>query len=111
MKKQVFSIIKERVIPIIIWVITISISFFLGNALFGYLFHVKTSQPTVERFITYHLDKTISYDFIMSGVYYVVDTETDNVYLRMVGGSNIGLSPLYDTEGNITKAKDIGIIY
>ena len=111
MKKRIFSIIKERVIPIIIWIIVTFIGFFLGNALFSYLFHIKTSQPTVERFITYHLDKTISYDFITNGVYYVVDTETDNVYLRMVGGSNIGLSPLYDENGNITKAKDMGIIY
>lgn len=111
MNKKIFSIIKERVMPIVIWVIVLSIGFFLGNTLFGCLFHVKTSQPTTERFITYHLDKTISHDFIVNGAYYLVDTETDNVYLRMVGGSNIGLTPLYDAEGNITKAKDIGIIY
>ena len=111
MKKKIFSIIKERVIPIVIFAITVSVGFFFGNTLFSCLFHVKTSQPTTERFITYHLDKTVSHDLIVNDVYYIVDTETDNVYLRMVGGSNIGLTILYDENGNIVKAKDLGINY
>ena len=64
------------------------------------------------RFIMYNQDLTIFNSvFINPGYYYIVDTYTDNVYVQKTGASHVGIFPLYDENGNITKAKDMGIIY
>lgn len=64
------------------------------------------------RFIMYNQDLTIFNSVIINpGYYYIVDTYTDNVYVQKTGASHVGIFPLYDENGNITKAKDMGITY
>lgn len=70
----------------------------------------KTSNPS--RFIMYNPDLTVFDSIIINpNYYYIVDTYTDNVYVQKTGASHVGIFPLYDENGNITKAKDMGIIY
>lgn len=76
-----------------------------------------TSEPESEtnnfsRFIMYNQDLTVFNSMIVNpGYYYIVDTYTDNVYVQKSSASHVGIFPLYDENGNITKAKDMGIIY
>ena len=70
----------------------------------------ETSNPS--RFIMYNQDLTVFNSMVINpGYYYIVDTYTDNVYVQKSSASHVGIFPLYDENGNITKAKDMGIIY
>lgn len=70
----------------------------------------KTSNPS--RFIMYNQDLTVFDSMIISpGYYYIVDTYTGNVYVQKTASSHVGIFPLYDENGDITKAKDMGMIY
>jgi PBP1b-binding outer membrane lipoprotein LpoB len=65
-----------------------------------------------SRFIMYNQDLTVFNSMVLdSGYYYIVDTYTDNVYVQKTAFSHVGIFPLYDENGNITKAKDMGITY
>lgn len=70
----------------------------------------KTNSSS--RFIMYNSDLTVFNSVIINpGYYYIVDTCTDNVYVQKTSSSHVGIFPLYDENGNITKAKDMGITY
>lgn len=70
----------------------------------------KTSRSS--RFVLYNQDLEVCTPAIINpGYYYIVDIYTDNVYVQKTAGSHVGIFPLYDENGNITKAKDMGITY
>ena len=73
---------------------------------------IESETSNISRFIMYNQDLTVFNSLVVNpGYYYIVDTYTDNVYVQKSSASHVGIFPLYDENGNITKAKDMGIIY